>query len=187
MLLVYALTRATSDGWGSATTLLLLVGSAALILAFIAIELRSRSPLLPMRIFRLRPLAVANVTMLLVGAIVFSEFFLLTLYLQEVLQFSAVQTGTAFAAFAVTVVIVSNLAQLIIARIGVRRTLDAGLLLMAASLGLARPGCPSTASTSGICSRRSSSAARASGCRSCRSRSRASPASSAPTQASPPG
>jgi EmrB/QacA subfamily drug resistance transporter len=136
MLLVYALTRATSDGWGSATTLLLLVGSAALILAFIAIELRSRSPLLPMRIFRLRPLAVANVTMLLVGAIVFSEFFLLTLYLQEVLQFSAVRTGTAFAAFAVTVVIVSNLAQLIIARIGVQRTLVTGLLLMTASLGL---------------------------------------------------
>ena len=136
MLLVYALTRATSDGWGSATTLLLLVGSAALILAFIAIELRSRSPLLPMRIFRLRPLAVANVTMLLVGAIVFSEFFLLTLYLQDVLQFSAVRTGTAFAAFAVTVVIVSNLAQLIIARIGVQRTLVTGLLLMTASLGL---------------------------------------------------
>jgi EmrB/QacA subfamily drug resistance transporter len=132
----YALTRATSDGWGSATTLLLLVGSAALILAFIAIELRSRSPLLPMRIFRLRPLAVANVTMLLVGAIVFSEFFLLTLYLQDVLQFSAVRTGTAFAAFAVTVVIVSNLAQLIIARIGVQRTLVTGLLLMTASLGL---------------------------------------------------
>jgi len=136
MLLVYALTRATSDGWGSATTLLLLVGSAALILAFIAIELRSRSPLLPIRIFRLRPLAVANVTILLVGAIVFSEFFLLTLYLQDVLQFSAVRTGTAFAAFAVTVVIVSNLAQLIIARIGVQRTLVTGLLLTTASLGL---------------------------------------------------
>jgi len=136
MLLVYALTRATTDGWGSATTLLLLVGSAALILAFIAIELRSRSPLLPMRIFRLRPLAVANVTMLLVGPIVFSEFFLLTLYLQDVLQFSAVRTGTAFAAFAVTVVIVSNLAQLIISRIGVQRTLVTGLLLMTASLGL---------------------------------------------------
>jgi EmrB/QacA subfamily drug resistance transporter len=136
MLLVYALTRATSDGWGSPTTLLLLAGSAALILAFVAIELRSTSPLLPMRIFRLRPLAVANVTMLLVGAIVFSEFFLLTLYLQEVLQFSAVRTGTAFAAFAVTVVIVSNLAQLVIARIGVQRTLITGLLLMTASLAL---------------------------------------------------
>jgi EmrB/QacA subfamily drug resistance transporter len=136
MLLVYALTRATSDGWGSPTTLLLLAASAALMLAFVAIELRSRSPLLPMRIFRLRPLAVANVTMLLVGAIVFSEFFLLTLYLQEVLQFSAVRTGTAFAAFAVTVVIVSNLAQLIIARIGVQRTLVTGLLLMTASLAI---------------------------------------------------
>src|SRR5437762_4770014 len=60
MLLVYAMTRATSDGWGSGTTLTLLAGSAALLLAFVVIELRSRSPLLPLRIFRSRTLSAAN-------------------------------------------------------------------------------------------------------------------------------
>src|SRR5437868_13223336 len=80
MLLVYAMTRATSDGWGSATTLGLLAGAAALVLAFIGIELRSRYPLLPLRIFRSRTLSAANVAMAIVGAVAFSEFFLLTLY-----------------------------------------------------------------------------------------------------------
>src|SRR5207253_907023 len=60
MLLVYALTRATNDGWGSLTTLVLLAGSAALIGIFVAVELRSPWPLLPLRIFRLRTLAAAN-------------------------------------------------------------------------------------------------------------------------------
>ena len=60
MLLVYAMTRATTDGWGSATTIGLLAGAIALVLAFIAIELRSPSPLLPLRIFRLRSLTAAN-------------------------------------------------------------------------------------------------------------------------------
>src|SRR5436853_4410924 len=84
MLLVYALTRAASDGWGSSTTLTLLAGSAALVLGFVVIELRSRSPLLPLRIFRSRTLSAANATMAIVGSVAFSEFFLLTLYLQDV-------------------------------------------------------------------------------------------------------
>src|SRR6266542_3738070 len=74
--LVYALTRATSDGWGSGTTVALLAGSAALL-----------------RIFRLRTLSAASTTMAIVGAVAFSEFFLLTLYLQDVLHYSAVQSG----------------------------------------------------------------------------------------------
>jgi EmrB/QacA subfamily drug resistance transporter len=80
MLLVYALTRATSDGWGATTTLALLTTSVALLLGFVAIELRSGAPLLPLRIFRLRTLAAANATIAVVGAGAFSEFFLLTLY-----------------------------------------------------------------------------------------------------------
>ena len=73
MLLVYAMTRATSDGWGSASTLFLLGTSALLIGAFVAIERRSRSPLLPLRIFRLRTLTAANVVMAIVGAVAFSS------------------------------------------------------------------------------------------------------------------
>src|SRR5207249_343589 len=132
--LVYATTRATTDGWGSSSTLLLFAGAAALVLGFVAIELRSRWPLLPLRIFRSRTLSAANVAMAIVGAVAFSEFFLLTLYLQDVLHYSAVQSGAAFTGFALTVVVVSNLAQAVVGRIGVRPTLTVGLLLSAASV-----------------------------------------------------
>ena len=136
MLLVYALTRATSDGWGADTTLALLAGAAALVLVFVAIELRSPSPLLPLRIFRLRTLAAANAAMAIVGAVAFSEFFLLTLYLQDVLHYSAMQSGAAFAGFAVAVVVVSNVAQVVVGRLGVRPTLTVGLLVSAVSVAL---------------------------------------------------
>ncbi len=134
MLLVYATTRATSDGWGAGTTLGLLAGAAALIVAFVVIELRSKSPLLPLRIFRLRTLTGANAAMAIVGAVAFSEFFLLTLYLQDVLHYSAVQSGVAFTGFALTVVVISNVAQAVVGRFGVRPTLTAGLLASAVSV-----------------------------------------------------
>ena len=134
MLLVYALTRATSDGWSSVSTIGLLGGSAALIASFIVIEMRSPWPLLPLRIFRLPTVAGANIAMAIVGAVAFSQFFLLTLYLQDVLHYSAVQSGVAFAAFALTVVVVSNVAQVVVGRIGVRATLTIGLLVSAASV-----------------------------------------------------
>jgi EmrB/QacA subfamily drug resistance transporter len=136
MLLVYGLTRATSDGWGSPVTLGLLGGAAALVAAFLAIESRSRSPLLPLRIFRLRALSAANATMLLVGAVTFSEFFVLTLYVQDVLHYSAVQSGVAFSAFALAVVVASNLAQGVVARFGIRATLTGGLALATISLAM---------------------------------------------------
>jgi EmrB/QacA subfamily drug resistance transporter len=136
MLLVYALTRAATDGWGTPRTIGLLAGSVALVLAFVAIELRSTAPLLPLRIFRLRTLTAANATMAVVGAAAFSEFFLLTLYMQDVLHYSAVQTGAAFVAFALTVVVASNVAQAVVSRAGVRATLTGGLLASAASVAL---------------------------------------------------
>jgi EmrB/QacA subfamily drug resistance transporter len=136
MLLVYALTRATSDGWGATTTLVLLATSAALLLAFVAIELRSRAPLLPLRIFRLRTLSAANATIAVVGAGAFSEFFLLTLYMQDVLRFSPIQTGAAFAALALASVVASNVAQAVVGRIGVRPVLTSGLLALCVSVAL---------------------------------------------------
>src|SRR6478609_2366610 len=128
MLFVYALTRGTNAGWGTPETLALLAGSIALIFAFIVIELRSPWPLLPLRIFRSRTLSTANAAMTILGAVTFSEFFILALYLQEVLHYSAVQSGVAFVGFALTVVVVSNLAQFIVGRVGVPTTLTAGLL-----------------------------------------------------------
>src|SRR5262245_49621491 len=136
MLLVYGLTRAESDGWTSPVTLGLIGAAAALVAAFVAIESRSRSPLLPLRIFRLRALSAANATMLIVGAVTFSEFFVLTLYVQDVLHYSAVQSGVAFSAFALSVVVTSNLAQFVIGRVGIRATLTAGLALATISVAL---------------------------------------------------
>ena len=136
MLLVYALTRATSDGWTTAPTVGLLAGSAALLALFVGVEARSPWPLLPLRLFRQRTLAAANAAMAIVGAVAFSEFFLLSLYLQDVLRYSPVQSGVAFVGFAGTVVVVSNLAQAIVGRLGVRATLTAGFLTSALSLGL---------------------------------------------------
>src|SRR5919198_4002841 len=136
MLLVYALTRATNDGWGADSTVALIGGAAALVVAFILVELRSPSPLLPLRIFRQRTLSAANAAMAIVGAVAFSEFFVLTLYLQDVLHYSAVQTGVAFTGFALTVVVVSNLAQVVVGRFGVRPTLTAGLIVSAVSVAM---------------------------------------------------
>ena len=70
----------------------------------------------------------------MIGAVAFSEFFLLTLYLQEVLGYSALQSGVAFSAFALTVVVASNVAQAVVGRVGVRATLTTGLALSVVSL-----------------------------------------------------
>ncbi len=136
MLLVYAMTRATQEGWGSVATLSLLGASAALLAAFVAIELRSPAPLLPMRIFRNRMLSAANATAAVIGAIAFSEFFLLTLYMQQVLGYSAIETGVGFVTVTFTIIVFSNVAQLLVTRMGVRVVLAAGLTLDAIALAL---------------------------------------------------
>jgi EmrB/QacA subfamily drug resistance transporter len=136
MLLVYGLTRATSDGWTSGGTLASLAASAALLVAFLALEARSPWPLLPLRLFRNQTLAASNGAMAIIGAVAFSEFFLLTLYLQDVLGYSPMQSGVAFVGFAGTVVVVSNLAQFVVSRVGVRATLTIGFLISTLSVAL---------------------------------------------------
>jgi EmrB/QacA subfamily drug resistance transporter len=132
MVLVYGITRASQHGWGNGVTVGLFAAAAALIAAFVAIEARSSAPLLPLRMFRLRTLSAANVTMLTVGTAAFGQFFLLTLYLQEVLHYSALQTGVAFVAITVALIAVTNLAQKLTTRLGARPVLSTGLLLTAA-------------------------------------------------------
>jgi EmrB/QacA subfamily drug resistance transporter len=134
MLFVYTLTRAAEHGWGNGRTIGLLAGSAGLIAAFLAIELASRAPLLPLRIFRQRTLAAANAAGVVIAAVGFSLFFLLTLYMQQVLHYSAIQTGLGFVAITVTIVASSNVAQTLVTRLGVRRVLVTGLLLDTAAL-----------------------------------------------------
>jgi EmrB/QacA subfamily drug resistance transporter len=136
MLLVYALTRATQHGWATASTIGLLAASVALIGAFFVVEQRSQAPLLPLRIFRLRTLTASNVSGLLMGSAIFAQFFLLTLYMQEVLHYSALKTGVAYIGLTVTIIAFSAVAQALVNRVGVRPVLSAGLALSTVALVL---------------------------------------------------
>jgi EmrB/QacA subfamily drug resistance transporter len=136
MLLVYGMTRATQHGWGTVQTIGLLAGSAALIAAFFGVELRSKAPLLPLRIFRLRTLTGSNVSGLLMGGAIFSQFFLLTLYMQEVLHYSALETGVAYIGLTLSIIVFSAASQALVTRIGVRRVLPVGLALSTVALVL---------------------------------------------------
>src|SRR5256714_2264486 len=136
MLLVYGMTRAIQHGWGTASTIGLLTASAALIAAFFAIEIRSKAPLLPLRIFRLRTLSASNLSGLLMGGAIFSQFFLLTLYMQEVLHYSALKTGLAYVGLTLSIIAFSALSQALVTRIGVRRVLPVGLALTTVALVL---------------------------------------------------
>src|SRR5438874_199650 len=136
MLLVYAMTRAAQHGWATAETIGLLAASAALVAAFFLIELRSKAPLLPLRIFRLRTLTASNLSGLLMGGAIFSQFFLLTLYMQQVLHYSALKTGVAYIGLTLTIIAFSAVAQGLVTRIGVRRVLPVGLALSTVALVL---------------------------------------------------
>jgi EmrB/QacA subfamily drug resistance transporter len=136
MVLVYAMTRATQHGWATAETIGLLVAAAVLIVGFVVIELRSKAPLLPMRIFRLRSLTAANVSGLLLGGAIFAQFFLLTLYMQQVLHYSALKTGVAYIALTLTIIAFSGVAQALVTRLGVRRVLTTGMAVSAVGLVL---------------------------------------------------
>ena len=132
--LVYAIVDATDAGWGSLQTLGLIGVSAALLTAFVAIELRSAAPLMPFRIFRMRTLTGANVVGLLVGASLFSMFFFITLYMQQVLGYSPIHAGLSYLPLAVTIIISAGVASQLVTRIGFKPVLASGMALIAAAL-----------------------------------------------------
>jgi EmrB/QacA subfamily drug resistance transporter len=134
MALVYALTRATQHGWGDSTTVAMLAAAASLLVVFVATESRSQAALLPLRIFRLRTLAVSNASGFVTGAFAFSQFFLLTLYMQEVLGWSAIRTGVAILALALSVIILAHPSQKLATRFGVRSVMPIGHLAAAGAL-----------------------------------------------------
>jgi EmrB/QacA subfamily drug resistance transporter len=136
MLLVYGLTEGTTAGWSSSATVASLVAAVALLGTFLLAEARSPFPLLPLRLFRNRSLAASNAVMAIIGGVTFSEFFILTLYVQNVLGYSAIEAGLAFVGFAGTVVVISNVAQVVVGRVGVRTTLLTGLVLSAVSVSI---------------------------------------------------
>jgi EmrB/QacA subfamily drug resistance transporter len=134
MLFVYALTETINVGWGSARTIGFLAASAVLMAAFFVIESRSRSPLVPLSIFKRRTLTGANTIGFILGMTIFGMFFLLSLYMHDVLGFSAIRTGVGYLAVALTAVAASGVAQALVTKIGVKPALAAGMLLLGAGL-----------------------------------------------------
>ena len=133
-LLAYALLDANSAGWGSTKIVGLLALSVALIGAFVVIELHSKAPLVPFRIFRIRTLTGANVVGLLLGASLFSMFFYISLYMQQVLGYSPIHTGLSYLPLAVTLIVAAGLGGQLVTRFGFKPILAVGMLLV--TLGL---------------------------------------------------
>ena len=104
-LLVYAIVDAVNSGWGSSTTLLRLAGAAVLLIAFVIIESRQRHPLMPFSIFRLRTLRGADIVGLLIGMALFSMFFFISLYLQDVRHYSPIKTGISYLPLAIGIIL----------------------------------------------------------------------------------
>jgi EmrB/QacA subfamily drug resistance transporter len=129
-LLVYAISKAPDNGWGSGSTISYLAVSVALLVAFLVIETRATHPLLPFSIFRIRTVAGANIVGLLLGAVTFANFFVLTLYVQQVLHYSALKAGVAFAVTAGSAVLWAGLAQFLVTKIGAKTVMVIGFVAM---------------------------------------------------------
>jgi EmrB/QacA subfamily drug resistance transporter len=128
MALVFTLIKADSWGWSSGRTIAGFVVAAVLIAAFVAIERRSRDPLVPLRIFSNRSLAAADTTMLLVAAALFGMFFFCTLYLQQVLGFGPLKTGVSYLPFSLVLIASSSAAARVVDRFTPKPVLVTGLL-----------------------------------------------------------
>ena len=132
--LVFAITQANSYGWGSLATIGLFAGSLALLAAFVGWELRTAEPLMRFGIFRLRTVSGANVAGLVMGTAMFGMFLILTLYMQQVLHYSAMKTGVGYLAVAGTAIVWSALAAQLVTRVGVKPVLVTGMTALSAGL-----------------------------------------------------
>ena len=132
--LVYGFTKAASDGWGSSTTIILLVVAAVFLVAFVLVETKTSHPLLPLRVVRDRNRAGAFLASLLTGAGLFAMFVFLSYYLQSVLHYSALKAGLAFLPFAFGIIVAAGASTGLVPRIGPRLPMTGGLLLAAAGL-----------------------------------------------------
>jgi len=133
-LLVYATVDAVNVGWGAARTIAELAGAALLIAAFLVIESRQPAPLMPFSIFRLRTLRGANIVALLIGMSLFSMFFFISLYMQQVLHYSALRAGISYLPLAVGIILSAGAASAGVTRFGFKPVLLTGMLFIAAGL-----------------------------------------------------
>jgi MFS family permease len=134
VLLVDAISQAPQYGWGATRTITLLAASAALLAAFLAIESRVKSPVLPLSIFRLRTLTGANTAGLLLGASFYAFIFVGTLYMQQVLHYSSLQTGVAWLAASLTSIALAGVSQLLVTRGGAKIVMEVGMSLIGAGV-----------------------------------------------------
>jgi EmrB/QacA subfamily drug resistance transporter len=132
IVLVYAISEAPDTGWATFRTIGLIVLAAALLLFFLVWEWREKAPLMPLGIFRIRLVAAANLVGLLMAGGMFGTFLLLTLYMQQVLLLSVLQTGLAFLATAGTAVLMAGPAQALTTRVGAKPVMVTGMSLLVA-------------------------------------------------------
>jgi predicted MFS family arabinose efflux permease len=134
MLLVYALTQAPTKGWVSGETLAFFAGAVVLLGFFIWNEARSRHALAPLKFFRIGSVGGANITQLPITAAMFAMFFFITLYVQQILDYSPVMTGLGFLPITVIIGIISSQMPKIIHRFGYKRPVVVAPLFMAGAL-----------------------------------------------------
>ncbi|MEV4421930.1 MFS transporter [Patulibacter sp. NPDC049589] len=132
--LVYAVVDAERAGWGSLQTIGLGVVAVALLAGFLLVESQARKPLLPLSTFRLKTLRGANVVGLLVGMSLFSMFYFVSLYLQQVLGFDALEAGFAYLPLSIAIIVSAGVASVLVTRLGFKPVLITGLLLVCAGL-----------------------------------------------------
>jgi EmrB/QacA subfamily drug resistance transporter len=132
--LVYAITQANQYGWGSVETIGLFTVAGVLLTAFTAWEARAKEPLMPFSLFRIRTVAAANISGLILGTVTFSMFLMLTLYMQQVLSYSPMKTGVAYLAVAGTAIVWSTVAAQLVNRVGVKPVIVAGMAFLTAGL-----------------------------------------------------
>jgi EmrB/QacA subfamily drug resistance transporter len=130
VLLAYAIAQAPRVGWGANRTIAALTIGAALLGAFLAIESRGEAPLMPLRIFRLQTLAGANAVGLLLGASFYSFIFIGTLYMQQVLGFSALQGGFAWATSGITSMLFAGISQALVTKISAKLVMAFGMTVL---------------------------------------------------------
>lgn len=128
VVLVYALVDANDAGWGSGQTIGLLALSVVLLATFVVVELRTRHPIMPLTIFRNRNVASADAVALLVGASLFSMFYFISLYLQQVLGDSALEAGLSYLPLSVAIITSAGVASQLVTRIGPKPVLVSGLV-----------------------------------------------------------
>jgi EmrB/QacA subfamily drug resistance transporter len=133
-LLVYAITQAGQDGWLAGKTLTFFAVSLVLLVGFIAWEVRHPEPLMRFGILRTKTIAGANVAGFIMGTAMFAMFLMLTLYMQQVLGYSAMKTGVGYLAVAGTAIFTSGIAAQLVTRIGVKPVLITGMTALTAGL-----------------------------------------------------